>query len=130
MQSIPTRNNTEKKLSGQGKKQLTEYHILLQDILHLSSDGDFKQEMMNKHRKVIADDEKQIALDVRGITMKKLDETRQITEEEGPEEKKSKRRSVEPLYFLRQKLECNKELREKELNLKRKESPEFLEIIM
>lgn len=99
MQSIPTRNNTEKKLSGQGKKQLTEYHILLQDILHLSSDGDFKQEMMNKHRKVIADDEKQIALDVRGITMKKLNETRQITEEEG-QKRRSLNEEVLKLYIF------------------------------
>lgn len=42
------RNNAENKLSGEGGKQPPEYNILLQDILDLSSDCDYKQDMINK----------------------------------------------------------------------------------
>ena len=124
IKKFSAQNNKEKKLSGEGGEEPSEYDILLQDLLDLSKDSDTKHEEMTEQKKATLDAEKQKALDIRDIAMKNLKDSQQIFKE-GPPEKRARRSSSDTFLFLREKLEYDKEFREKELNLKKEERTEF-----
>ena len=98
-----------KKLSGEGGLEPAEYDTLLQDLVDLSRKSGAKQEQITEQKK---------ALDMRDMAIKNL--------KDGPSsEKRSRRSSSDTFSFLKEKLEYDKEFREKELKLKQEERTEF-----
>ena len=59
------------------------------------------------------------------MAMKNLKESQHVLKDGPSSEKKSRRSSSDTFSFLREKLEHDKEFREKELKLKQKERTEF-----
>ena len=96
-------------MSGEGGLEPAEYDTLLQDLVDLSRKSGAKQEQITEQKK---------ALDMRDMAIKNL--------KDGPSfEKRSRRSSSDTFSFLKEKLEYDKEFREKELKLKQEERTEF-----
>ena len=131
MKKFSAKNNAEINATGIGGEEPTEYEILLQDLLDLSNDSDARQETINEKRKATVDDEKRKALDIREIAMENLKETRERNLcNEGPTEKKARRSGYDTLSFLRDKIELERDLHERELNIKKDERSEFQDMIL
>ena len=94
---------------------------LLQGLVDLSRDSDAKQEQITEQKKALAGTDKQKALDIRDMAKKNLKKSQQVLKDGPSSEKRSRRSSSETFSFLREKLEYDKEFREKELKLKKEE---------
>ena len=125
LKKFSAQNNSEKKLSGEGGVEPTEYDSLLQDLVDLSRESETKQEQITEPKKALVDADKQKALDIRDMAMKNLKESQQVLKDGPSSEKRSRRSSCDTFSFLREKLEHDKEFREKELKLKQEERTEF-----
>ena len=112
-------------MSGEGGLEPAEYDILLQDLVDLSKESEVKQEQITEQKKALADVGKQKALDIRDMAIKNLKESQQVLKDGPSSEKRSRRSSSDTFSFLKEKLEYDKEFREKELKLMQEERTEF-----
>ena len=112
-------------MSGEGGLEPAEYDILLQDLVDLSRESEVKQDQITEQKKALADVGKQKALDIRDMAIKNLKESQQVLKDSPSSEKRSRRSSSDTFSFLKEKLEYDKEFREKELKLMQEERTEF-----
>ncbi|XP_065650833.1 uncharacterized protein LOC124818888 isoform X2 [Hydra vulgaris] len=108
--------NKEKKLSEQGKKgeeEITEYDILVEELIEISDDTDAQNDEKSKERKNAVDEDRMKALDIRNTAMERFGETRKrkALDIEDKSPKSSRRSSSETLTFLPEKMEVDKENR-------------------
>ena len=100
-------------MSGEGGLEPAEYDILLQDLVDLSKESEVKQEQITEQKKALADVGKQKALDIRDMAIKNLKESQQVLKDGPSSEKRSRRSSSDTFSFLKEKLEYDKEFRER-----------------
>ena len=112
-------------MSGERGAEPTEYDALLQDLVDLSRESGAKQEQITEQEEALADADKQKYLDIRDMAMKSLKESHKVLKDGPLSEKRSRRSNSDTFSFLREKLEYDKEFREKELKLKQEERTEF-----
>ena len=100
------------------------YDTLLQDLGDMSRESDSKQEQITEQKEALADVDKQKVLNICDIAMKNLKELQQVLKDGTLSEERSRISSSDTFSFLREKLEYNQKLREKELKLKKEERTE------
>ena len=69
------KNSDEVKASGLGGEELTEFDILIEDLISLSEDSDARQELESENKKAANEKEIQKAKDIRQTAMERLSET-------------------------------------------------------
>ena len=87
LKRFSAQNNSEKRLSGEGGAEPTEYDTLLQDLVDLSRESETKQEQITELKKALVDADKQKALDIRDMAMKNLKESQQVLKDSPSSEK-------------------------------------------
>ena len=100
------------------------YDTLLQDLGDMSRESDSKQEQITEQKEALVDVDKQKALNICDIAMKNLKESQYVLKDGTLSEERSRISSSDTFSFLREKLEYDQELREKELKLKKEERTE------
>ena len=100
------------------------YDTLLQDLGDMSRESDSKQEQITEQKEAFVDVDKQKALNICDIAMKNLKESQYVLKDGTLSEERSRISSSDTFSFLREKLEYDQELREKELKLKKEERTE------
>ena len=100
------------------------YDTLLQDLGDMSRESDSKQEQITEQKEALVDVDKQKVLNICDIAMKNLKELQQVLKDGTLSEERSRISSSDTFSFLREKLEYNQKLREKELKLKKEERTE------
>ena len=100
------------------------YDTLLQDLGDMSRESDSKQEQITEQKEALVDVDKQKVLNICDIAMKNLKESQQVLKDGTLSEERSRISSSDTFSFLREKLEYNQKLREKELKLKKEERTE------
>ena len=105
--------NKEKKLSGEGGEEITEYDILVEELIEISDDTDAQKDEKSKEKKNAVDENRMKALDIRNTAMERFGETRKrkALDIEDKSPKSSRRSSSDTLTFLREKMEVDKENR-------------------
>ena len=108
--------NKEKKLSGEGGEEVTEFDVLIEELIELSDDTDARSEEKSKEKKNAIEEDRKKALDIRNTAMERFGETRKrkSNDDEDESPKHSRRSSSDTLTFLREKLEIDKENRRME----------------
>ena len=102
--------NKDKKLSGEGGEEVTEYDVLIEELIELSDDTDAHCEEKAKEKEKAIEDDRKKALDIRNTAMERFGETRKRKNKEEDESPKTSRRSSsDTLTFLREKMELDKE---------------------
>ena len=90
------------------------YDTLLQDLGDMSRESDSKQEQITEQKEALVDVDKQKALNICDIAMKNLKESQYVLKDGTLSEERSRISSSDTFSFLREKLEYDQELREKE----------------
>nr|XP_047132903.1 uncharacterized protein LOC124811426 [Hydra vulgaris] len=105
--------NKEKKLSGEGGKEITEYDILVEELIEVSDDTDAQKDEKSQEKKNAVDEDRVKAIDIRNTAMERYGETRKrkALNNEDKSPKTSRRSSNDTLIFLREKMEADKENR-------------------
>ena len=97
---------------------------MTQDLGDMSRESDSKQEQITEQKEALVDVAKQKVLNICDIAMKNLKESQQVLKDGTLSEERSRISSSDTFSFLREKLEYNQKLREKELKLKKEERTE------
>ena len=136
MRKYKQKNNAEFKATGLGGDEMTEYDLLLEDLIEQSNDADLRQETESAGKKAANERELAKAKDIRETAMERLSETRKrkkdLEEDDtecGSSSKKSRRSSSDTLLFLKEKLEADKAYKSQDIEEKRNERFEFQQLI-
>ena len=134
MKKYQAQTNADLKRSGIGGDELSEYEILIEDLISQSNDADIKHETEVANKKRNLDEEQQKAVSVRETAMERLGDTRKrngssgSSEDEFPRPTKSRRSSSDTMIFLKEKIATDKEMqqqraqeRKEELELQRQQ---------
>ena len=102
--------NKEKKLSGEGGEEVTEFDVLVEGLIEISDDTDARSEEKSKDKKIASEEDRKKAVDIRNTAMERFGETRRRKCDDDDEPPKhSRRSSSDTLTFLREKMESDKE---------------------
>ena len=112
----------EIKGSGTGGEELTEYEILIEDMIALSEDSDKKVESEAENAKSNTNADRQKALEIRKKAMETMGESKKrLVVDEEVKEKKKRRSVVDTMSWLKEKTEIDAKLKEKELENQKRE---------
>ena len=130
LKKFSAKNNSDVKATGEAGEEPTEYEMLMQDLLDLNNDSELKQQEHATELKNKAENEKLKALEIREMAMNTLTKTTEENSQQGPSEKRARRHGYDTMEFLREKIAHDKELREKELELKVKSQNSFQDLML
>ena len=125
--TLPSRRHKSKtsreiKGSGTGGEELTEYEILIEDMIALSEESDKKAESEAENAKANANADRQKALEIRKKAMETMGESKKrLAVDEEVKEKKKRRSGVDTMSWLKEKTEIDAKLKEKELEDQKQE---------
>ena len=112
--------NKAKKLSGVGGEEVTEFDILVEDLIELSDDTDARSEEKLEEKKKSDQEDRKKALDVRNTAMERFGETRKRKSNEEDESPKHCRRSssdtlswkwIKKIVFRKERKELHNEMK-------------------
>ena len=85
--------NKDNKISGEGGEEVTEYDVLIEELIELSDDTDARCEEKAKEKEKAIEDNRKKALDIRNTAMERFGETRKRKNKEDESPKTSRRSS-------------------------------------
>lgn len=129
MKKYSAQNNTERQASGLGGSEPSEIDTLLQDLVDINADSELKKDNEKALKINNINEEKQKAINIRATAMETLSETKKRKEEEEPKEKRMRRSSGDTLSFLKEKIEMDREIKNRELELNSNRQNEFQQMI-
>ena len=112
-----SKTTQELKVSGTGGEELTEFEVLMEEMIALSEESDKKAESETENARANANVDKQKALEIRKKAMETMGESKKrlADEDEEVKEKKKRRSGVDTMSWLKEKIEMDAKLKEKEI---------------
>lgn len=119
-----SKTSRELKGSGSGGEELTEFDLLMEDMISLSDECDKKAESEAESAKANANADRQKALEIRKKAMETMGESKKrlADGDEEVKEKKTRRRSGnDTMSWLKEKTELDSKMKEREIEEQRQE---------
>ena len=113
MKKHRTKMNKDKKRTGEGGDEVTEYEVLIEELMQLSDDTDARCDQESNEKETKKDEDRKKALDIRNQALERVGDTRKRHANSGDENpscsKTPRRSSSDTLNFLRERIEADKE---------------------